>query len=111
MYEYTFSDAPPSLAKLAVLRTAKGKKIKIIERVAPFWRRLGDQLDFDGGGSKLALIEAKHPMNPEACSRAMFQHWLNGNGVTPCSWRMLIELIDDLDEVVLARDIQTALLT
>ena len=94
-----------------MLRTAQGKKIKIIERVAPFWQRLGDQLEFDNTGSKLALIKAKYPANPEACCRAMFQHWLSGNGLTPCSWRTLIDLLDDLDEVVLAQEIQNALST
>ena len=103
-----FLGATPSLAKLSVLRTAQGKKIKIIERVAPFWQRLGDQLDFDNSGSKLATIKADHSTS-EACCRAMFQHWLSGNGLTPCSWRTLIDLLDDLDEVVLAQDIQSAL--
>ena len=100
-------DASPTLAKLAVLQTANGKKIKIIERVAPFWQSLGDQLDFDESGSKLALIKADHSMI-EACCRAMFQHWLNGNGVTPCSWRTLIGLLDDLDQEVLAQEIEDA---
>ena len=99
------SDATPTLAKLAVLRTANGKKIKIIERVAPFWQSLGDQLDFDESGSKLALIKADHSTS-EACCRAMFQHWLNGNGITPYSWRTLIGLLDDLDEEVLAQEIE-----
>ena len=109
MYDdYIFhSDAVPTLAKLRQLRTAQGKKIKIIERVAPFWQRLGDQLDFDNTGSKLATIKADHSTS-EACCRAMFQHWLSGNGLTPCSWRTLIDLLDDLDEVVLAQDIQSA---
>ena len=102
-------DATPTLAKLRVLQTAEGKKIKIVERVAPFWQSLGDQLDFDGTGSKLALIKADHSTG-EACCRAMFQHWLNGNGVRPCSWRKLIKLIDDLDEEVLAQEIEAALL-
>jgi hypothetical protein len=101
--------ATPSLAKLSLLRTFQGKKIKIIERVAPFWQRLGDQLDFDDSGSRLSLIKAEYPTNPVACCRAMFQHWLNGNGLTPCSWRTLVDLLDDLDEVVLAQDIQSAL--
>ena len=105
------SDAKPTLAKLHLLRTAQGKKIKIIERVAPFWQSVGDQLDFDDSGSKLALIKAEYPTNPEACCRAMFQHWLSGNGLTPCSWRTLIDLLDDLDEVVLAQEIQSALST
>ena len=94
-----------------MLRTAQGKKIKIIERVAPFWQRLGDQLDFDNNGAKLALIKAEYPTNPVACCRAMFQHWLSENGLTPCSWRTLIDLLDDLDEVVLAQEIQSALST
>ena len=101
------SDASLTLAKLAVLRTANGKKIKIIERVAPFWQSLGDQLNFDESGSKLALIEADHSTS-EACCRAMFQHWLNGNGVTPCSWCTLIGLLDDLDQEVLAQEIEDA---
>ena len=101
------SDAIPTLAKLAVLRTANRKKIKIIERVAPFWQSLGDQLDFDESGSKLALIKADHSTS-EACCRAMFQHWLNGNGVTPCSWRTLIGLLDDLDQEVLGQEIEDA---
>ena len=112
MYYYNcyvlYSDAKPSLAKLSLLRTDQGKKIKIIERVAPFWQRFGDQLDFDESGSKLALIKADHSTS-EDCCRAMFQHWLNGNGVTPCSWGMLIDLLDDLDQEVLAQEIQSAL--
>ena len=102
------TDSQPTLAKLAVLRTAEGEKIKIIERVAPFWQSLGDQLEFDTRGSKLSLIKADHSTS-EACCRAMFQHWLNGNGVTPCSWGKLIELLDNLDEEVLAQQIQNAL--
>ena len=42
-----YSDAKPSLAKLSLLPAAQGKKIKIIEKVAPFWQSIGDQLDFD----------------------------------------------------------------
>ena len=104
-----YSDAKPSLAKLSLLPAAQGKKIKIIEKVAPFWQSIGDQLDFDESGSRLALIKAEYHANPVDCCRAMFQHWLNGNGLTPCSWRTLIKLFNDLDEVVLAQDIQSAL--
>ena len=102
-------DAKPTLAKLAMLQNVEGKKIKIIEEVAPFWESLGDQLDFDESGSKLSLIKAEHPINPVGCCRAMFQHWLNGNGVTPCSWGKLVKLLEDLDQEVLAQDIQHAL--
>ena len=104
-----YSDAKPSLAKLSLLLAAQGKKINIIEKVAPFWQKLGDQLNFDDSGSRLDLIKVKYPANPEDCCRAMFQHWLNGNGLSPYSWRTLIKLLNDLDQVVLAKDIRSAL--
>ena len=91
------TDATPTLGKLSVLRTAEGQKIKVIESVAPLWQSLGDLLEFDSSGSKLRLIKATHPNDPKACCRDMFQHWLDGNGVRPCSWRKLIELLEDCD--------------
>ena len=39
----------------------------------------------------------------------MFRHWLNGNGVRPCSWRKLIELLEDCDHEVLAKEIRDVL--
>ena len=99
----------PSLAKLLVLKTHGGKKIRIIKRVATFWRQLGFLMDFDEIGTQLDIIEKNNPSNAEACCQAMFQHWVKGNGVKPCSWRKLIELLDDCDQEVLAKEIQTAL--
>ena len=64
-------------------------------------------MDFDDTGTQLDIIDMKHRGDPEACCGAMFQHWLKGNGITPCSWRTLIELLDDLDEEVLAQEIET----
>ena len=101
-------DANPTLGKLSLLKTAEGKKIKIIESVAPLWQSFGDQLEFDSSGSKLGLIKATHPIDPKACCRDMFQHWLNGNGVRPCSWRKLIELLGDCDLDDLAAEVRSA---
>ena len=78
------------LGKLSVLKTAAGKKIKIIESVAPLWQSLVDKLEFDSSGSKLGLIKATHP---------------NGNGVRPCSWCKLIELLEDCDLDDLASEV------
>jgi hypothetical protein len=101
-------DAVPTLARLSVLKS-NGKKIKIIKEMAPFWKKLGILMDFDDKGTELATFEVKNRGDPEECCRAIFQHWMNGNGVRPCSWRKLIELIDDCGQVVLAEEIQTAL--
>ena len=62
-----YSDAKPSLAKQSLLPAAQGKKIKIMKKVAPFWKKLGDQLNFDESGSRLDLIKVKYPANPEDC--------------------------------------------
>ena len=104
----SFVDAKPNLAKLALLRTTDGKKIKIIESVAPIWQDLGDMLNFDERGSLLSLIKKEHPGDLKACCRTMFQHWLNGNGL-PCTWCTLVELLYDLDMKNLAEEIESAL--
>ena len=105
------ADAHPTIAKLSLLKTPDKKKLKILTRLAPSWRRLGLLMDFDESGTQLDIIDTKHRGDPEACCEAMFQHWLKGNGITPCSWRTLIELLDDLDEEVLAQEIEAAVLS
>ena len=92
-------------------KNSEGKKIKIIETVASKWQILGDQLEFDERGSKLDLIKTKHPSDPVECCREMFKHWLNGNGVRPCSWRKLIELLEDCDFEVLAEQVNSIFTT
>ena len=66
-------------------------------------------MDFDNTGTQLEIIKKQHSMDLEACCLAVFQHWVKGNGVKPCSWHKLIELIDDCGEEVLAKEIQSAL--
>ena len=91
-------DASPTLS---YWRTATGK-IRIIKKIAPYWENLGVLLDFDPSGAQLAIIDKKHRSDPEACCRAMFQHWLEGNGVKPCSWHTLTELLEECDQQALA---------
>ena len=90
-------DATVTLKSLSMMKTQDGKKIKIISMVAPRWQELCFQLEFDEFGATLSAIETKNRSDPEACCREMFQHWLKGNGVRPCSWRKLIELLEDCD--------------
>lgn len=102
-----FIDSVPTLKKLSLMKTDEGKKIKIIATVAPRWQDLGVQLEFDELGSKLDTIKTKNLNDPENCCREMFQHWLIGNGVRPCSWRKLIELLDDCDFEMLAGQVKS----
>jgi hypothetical protein len=101
-----YADAAPTLKGLSMLKTREGKKIKIISTVASRWRALGDQMEFDEFGAKLDAIKTKNNNDPEECCREMFQHWLKGNGVRPCSWCKLIELLNDCDFEVLAGQVR-----
>ena len=103
----SLTDTTPTLGKLFLLKTSGGR-IRIIETVTPKWQKFGYQLEFDGSGTKLDVIKATHPTDPEACCRDMFQHWLIGNGVRPCSWRKLIELLEDCDLDDLAAGVRSA---
>ena len=114
IYMYTIhahkTDCQPTIAKLKVLESAtKGTTINIIKCLAPKWTDLGDLLEFDSSSSKLDEIEEKYPNNPEACCRAMFIHWLKGNGVQPCTWSKLIELLKDCEQKKLANEIEAAI--
>ena len=90
-----------------MLKTAEGKRIKIISTIASKWRALGDQMEFDEFGAKLDAIRSKNNNDSEECCREMFQHWLKGSGVRPCSWRKLIELLEDCDFEVLAEQVNS----
>ena len=90
-----------------MLRTAQGEKIQVIKRLATNWRSVGILLDFDKDGTELDIIENDHSNSVARC-QAMFQHWLKGNGVEPCSWRTLIGVLEDCDQEILAKDIQRA---
>ena len=99
----------PTLAQLKIMKTKTGEKIKIIESVAPQWKELGDLLDFDPEGRTLELIEANHQLRGHvACCREMFVTWLKGKG-REATWEVLIELLDDIDQSELAKQVKIAL--
>ena len=99
----------PTLAKLTIMKTRREEKIKIIESVAPQWKELGDLLDFDPEGRTLELIEANNQLKGHvACCREMFVTWLKGKG-KEVTWEVLIELLEDIDQLELARKVKTAL--
>ena len=102
------SDSQPTIAQLLLLKTADGK-IRIISRLAPRWRDLGYIMNFDDTGAEIETIEQKYRGDPKECCQAMFQLWLNGNGIRPCTWGTLIELLEDCEQEALAEDIQSAL--
>ena len=105
----TLTGKKPTLAKLTILKSTTGEKIKIIESVAPQWKELGDLLDFDPEGRTLELIEANNQQKgPVACCREMFVSWLKGKG-KEATWEVLIELLGDVDQSELGKQVKTVL--
>ena len=99
----------PTLAQLKIMKTATGEKIKVIESVASKWKELGDLLDFDPEGRTLELIESNHQQKGHvACCREMFVTWLQGKG-REATWEVLIQILDDIDQSELAKQVETAL--
>ena len=102
----------PTLAQLTLLKnSSKSKKVEIIKSVTPKWRDFGSLLDFDEAGTHLELLEAQYAgRNTVDCCRAMFQHWLQGNGVE-ATWDKLVELLTDSQMSTLASDVEEILKT
>lgn len=98
----------PRLAQLTVWRPASTNKIEIIKTISPKWQEIGDLLDFDGMGQTIEQIRANEN-RVECCCRAMFKHWLEGNGRQPATWAILIEILEDCNFVNLATDIRNSL--
>ena len=91
-----------------MLKISTGIVIEVIKTIAPKWKRIGDFLEFDATGSQLYLIDANNK-GVEACCRAMFQYWLQGNGKTPTSWNTLIVILNDCNFRALASQLRAAL--
>ena len=109
MLMYPIADKKPTLAQLTTMKTSKGEKINIIESVAPKWKALGSLLEFDCYGRTLELIEFDYQQKGHStCCREMLIKWLQGKG-REATWETLIELLNDIDQSELAKQIKTAL--
>ena len=100
----------PTLAQLKIMKTARGEKIEIINCVAPQWEQLGIILNFDPEGRAVDLIKAQHKLEgPVVCCEATIKYWLKGNGID-ATWKAVIELLEDMGESALAKQVKSALL-
>ena len=81
----------------------------IIKSIAPRWKQAGVYFDFDPDGNELNLIEADHKLNgPIAYCQEMFQRWLAGGGV-PATWKNLIKVLEDSEDLHLVEQVKSAL--
>ena len=91
------------------MKTASGKRVRIIKSLAPQWKNVGYLLDFDPDGQTLYQIEVENKLHgPEACCQEMFRLWLSGNG-KPATWETLLEVLEDCDHTHLVQQIRLVL--
>lgn len=84
--------------------------VKIIEQVASQWEELAYVLQFSSAVVK--TIECDNPKDCIAACTELLHWWLRGAEGTrqPVSWATLVECLRDCDFIVLARDLENAIL-
>ena len=83
----------PTLHELQLLEGVDGRKVRVIERVAPDWKDLAIALGFDQ--SRIMIIEEDCRRRVERASQEMFMRWLDGEHdlAQPCTWDTLIKCL------------------
>jgi len=103
------TDMKPRIAQLMRLNTTKGKRVNIMEAIAPVWKKVGLLMDLDPIGRKVERIEAEHAhkwSGLDICCQEIFKLWLESPDAT---WGNLIKLLTDSEEGELARQVKDAL--
>ena len=85
-------DQPIQLHELQLLEGIDGGSIRVMDKVAPDWKRLAISLKFNQ--SKIRTIDRDHNRSEDAC-REMFMQWLDrGHDLAqPCTWKTLIKCL------------------
>ena len=83
----------PKLRELQLLEGVDGRKVRVIETVAPYWTKLAVELGFDQ--SRIMILEKDYRDSTEEACRAMFMRWLDGRHdlAQPCTWDTLIKCL------------------
>ncbi len=96
------------MSQLDSIKTKDGTQIKIIEGLSNSWEKFGCMLDFDSSGRTVRAIEKDKRGKTEDCLREVLSRWLDRKDKQPptCTWRHLIELIEDCELGYLASQIK-----
>ena len=86
----------PKLHELLLLKYANGKELRIMEAVAPFWKKVANTLGFDE--ARIRAIEIGCHYQPEDATREMFCRWLEGDRhLKSATWSTLIQSLKDVN--------------
>ena len=99
----------PKLHELQLLEGVDGRKVRVIERVAPDWKDLAIALGFDQ--SRIKTIEKDYRGSMEEACQEMFMRWLDGEHdlAQPCTWNTLISCLRRAAFIDVANSLKTIL--
>ena len=101
----------PKLHELQLLEGVDGRKVRVIERVAPDWKDLAIAVGFDQ--SRIKTIEKNYRGSMEEACQEMFMRWLDGEHdlAQPCTWDTLIKCLRRAGFNDIANSLRTILRT
>ena len=84
----------PKLCELQLLKLASRRELRIIETVAPHWKKVAIALGFNQ--ARIKTIEMGSHYQPEEACREIFSSWLNGaHDLKPVTWSSLIQCLKE----------------
>ena len=103
---------PPDLCNLTLIRWRDNqgdtKRCRVIRSIFPKWHEVGRILGM--GAAELSAISLKNQKDPEPCCIDVVTKWLEDDSPRyPLTWEGVFELLDDIDEAILASELQNAL--
>ena len=96
---------PFSFADLPRLTLPELLKLKLPVKLGANFHNFGIFLLDDTIGTRVRAMELKHRGDGEAIVRDILCQWLEGRGIS-VSWSSLITTLKEIDQNVLARDIE-----
>ena len=86
----------------------KGGSFNILQRIGANYKDFGIFLLKDDDGAKTSAIVKQERGDVDEINQAIFQKWIDGKGML-CTWKTLVECLQDVDLNSLANDIDEVL--
>lgn len=112
LHHYGTAGQTPVLWEFTIRKNPSGtKSVQIINRVQADWKRLADHLHLPAETAR--NLESQPGYNPECACREVFSIWLDSGDQSrvPKNWNTVIEVIGELGNQTLGKDIETVLNT
>ena len=103
-------DEMVTLPELINFRTADGKMINIPLQIGVNYKLFGIVLLEDSTGNQVDNIRLKYGEVPVDINTGILTEWLIGKSTKPGTWQVLIQVLQDINSITLAEDIEDGLL-